>query len=333
MVTTAGLRVLRCVFGSNATQHQTFAAEVGIPFQPQDDQQFVDCYITCKLNAMSGTLLDSLTLWSNTHLLAEVPLESVVLSNATKGIGMCLGPVYSYIPQFVDWLMYHSVLGAEGIHAYSPVLDQSQKKGSGFFRPPFLLYHFLLDWTLYKTPLHYPYFGQRLAYNDCIYRHRHLYMFIFVYDADEFIYFPSKMPDSLVTWLATTVPANASAASLHCARYDAGCRNEFKFPRNVQNTTNFNQSELYQTYNHSFFHVDLYPVKIVGCRASDGWCTMKSIVRPLAIKAYNVHYPQVVYPGWEFYTSAVDPEVAIYKHIRCEKWTTPGKMRMLPLKG
>eukprot|EP00884_Botryococcus_braunii_P020954 jgi/Botrbrau1/7542/Bobra.0019s0029.2 len=312
----------RCVFPNITTSELEPGAETLMPFwsRKQMDHDFVDCYVTCRLNVEMKRRPESVTVLFKEEVVASTSLEPVIIGNVSKGIGMCLGPVYSYIPQFADWLMYHSALGVEGIHAYSPVLDPRQKKGRGFYRPPFLLHHFLLEWTLYRTPLHYAYFGQKLLYNDCIYRHRHLYQFIFIYDADEFIYFPSGIPSSLLTWLTNITPSNASAASLHCARYDAGCKNEFRFPRNAANGTKSDHPELYQSYNYSVFNIDFNPIEIIGCRTSDGFCTMKSIVRPLAIKAYNVHYPQAVYPGWEWLTFSVDPHVAIYKHIRCE-WT------------
>lgn len=318
---TVCLGLFRCFFPDASSDELISPADIYIPFGSDVDAwkpDQVDCYITCQQSEgqAAGTPPKSVKLLSDANeVLASADLESLPVAKGVKGVGMCLGPVYSYIPQFVDWLTYWSAMGISGIHAYSPVLDH--KKGSGFYRPTFLMHHFLLEWTLYKPLPHSHYFGQRPLYNDCIYRHRHLYDFIFMWDADEFIHFPKRFPDSLLTWLSTTVPANTSGASLQIAEYNVECKNQYKRPMNVPVTAKTNFTELYQTYSgYSVFQMDLNPPPLANC-TDQGWCLVKSLVRPLAILAYNVHHPQAVYEGWVEATVHVDPGIAFYKHLRC----------------
>lgn len=47
------------------------------------------------------------------------------------------------------------------------------------------------------------------------------------------------------------------------------------------------------------------------------WCRFKCAVRPLAVRAYNVHGIQHLEDGWEP-CKEVDPKLALYKHIRCK---------------
>lgn len=46
------------------------------------------------------------------------------------------------------------------------------------------------------------------------------------------------------------------------------------------------------------------------------WCGTKCIVRPLGVRAYNVHGIQIVEDGWE-QAKLVSPEEAVFKHMRC----------------
>lgn len=40
-----------------------------------------------------------------------------------KGVGMCVGPIFSETPTFLDWLQYYADLGVDGIHMYATVAD------------------------------------------------------------------------------------------------------------------------------------------------------------------------------------------------------------------
>jgi Glycosyltransferase family 92 len=155
-------------------------------------------------------------------------------------------------------------------------------------------------------------------YNDCIYRHRHTYEFIFMWDADEFISFPNKLEGSLLSWLRATIPANTSGVSLRCAGYEVLCQNVLMWPLNIPNTSETNFSKLYQTYTgYSVFAEDKRPPPIVKCKA-EGYCLIKTVIRPLSILAYNVHSPQILYEGWSR-CFKLDPSIAFYKHVRC-RW-------------
>ncbi len=91
-----------------------------------------------------------------------------------KGIGVCVGPIYTYIPQFLDWLTYWSRFeGLVAIHGYVPLYEEGQRDDLGQGRPyrrPVLFMHHLLSWTTYRPFPRAEYHGQRLIYNDCIYR-------------------------------------------------------------------------------------------------------------------------------------------------------------------
>ncbi len=156
------------------------------------------------------------------------------------------------------------------------------------------------------------YFGQRLLYNDCVYRHRHVYEFIFLWDADEFIYFPKNAPSSILDWLANTIPLNSSGASFRCAYYPVVC--EVKLKRPVNTATNYTARS--QTYTGYYvFQEGFSPPPLVKCH-KDGMCLQKSVVRPLAIMAVIVHRPQSLNPGWMAWVH-VEPAIAYYKHLRC----------------
>lgn len=45
-------------------------------------------------------------------------------------------------------------------------------------------------------------------------------------------------------------------------------------------------------------------------------CRFKCIVRPLAVRAYNVHGLQHIEDGWRGH-AYVDPATAVFKHVRC----------------
>lgn len=51
----------------------------------------------------------------------------------------------------------------------------------------------LLHWkTFYPSPWSMHYYGQRLMYNDCVFRWRHVYEHLVFLDRDEFLHFPQQ---------------------------------------------------------------------------------------------------------------------------------------------
>ena len=40
-----------------------------------------------------------------------------------KGVGMCVGPIFSETPTLLDWLQYYADLGVAGIHMYASVAE------------------------------------------------------------------------------------------------------------------------------------------------------------------------------------------------------------------
>lgn len=102
------------------------------------------------------------------------PHGAQVAGPGDKGIGVCVGPYFSDNPLFVDWLIYWSRFdGVVGIHVYVPLYNKGeipdQRPGMPYTRPTMYMHEILLWKTFRMIPRTY-YHGQRLVYNDCIYR-------------------------------------------------------------------------------------------------------------------------------------------------------------------
>eukprot|EP00884_Botryococcus_braunii_P001450 jgi/Botrbrau1/11305/Bobra.0038s0067.2 len=304
-----------------------------IPFEVAPGNT-VDCILSCQLHVertreappvSSVTLLDE----QRNELHAFVPIEKLEVAGiGYKGVGMCLGPFYSYVPQFLDWLTHWSRFGIAGIHAYVPLYDQDQPvakelgQGQPYRRPPLLMHH-LLSWLTYKPVPRSDYHAQRLIYNDCIYRHRHLYDFIVVMDSDEFIYFhpEANYTETLRGWMLRNT--NEDSAGLCFQEYESPpvrCYHHLNRPINriskQEQEEKVHYSIRYKGYKMNKEMSGPLPAPLKTCTDRE-LCRLKCVVRPLAVRAYNVHGPQHLEEGWEA-CADVDPALALYKHIRCK---------------
>lgn len=160
--------------------HEDFPAGTLIPFA-EPEGETVECFVSCELHPervresppkTRVTLLDG----DRKEMHEGVEIEKLeVAGSEHKGVGMCVGPIFSESPQFLDWLTFWSKIGLKGIHAYVPLYEEDdpavQNLGLGqSYRRPRLPMHNLLSWTTYNPAARSNYHSQKMAYNDCIYR-------------------------------------------------------------------------------------------------------------------------------------------------------------------
>ena len=103
-------------------------------------------------------------------------------------IAVCLAVVFAKPPWLNEWLQYQKTIGIDHIHM---IVDDSFVKAGGFrnkYLKQAIREGFLSTdvWHLWLNDSQVWYHSQGLAYQDCVYRFRNQYDYLFVLDTDDF---------------------------------------------------------------------------------------------------------------------------------------------------
>jgi hypothetical protein len=166
-------------YSRNSFDEAIVPAKVRVEFGLMPGEK-ADCYISCPLQADPGHEQpppDAVSLLNGAKEEMHIPvsLEQLrVAEMGARGVAMCVGPIYTDLPQFGDWLTHWSRFDLTGIHAYVPLFEEGVvndlSQGQPYRRPSMIMHH-LLTWTTYFPIERVEYHSQRLMYADCIYRY------------------------------------------------------------------------------------------------------------------------------------------------------------------
>ena len=103
-------------------------------------------------------------------------------------IAVCLAVVFARPPWLKEWLQYQKAIGIDHIHM---IADDSFEKAGGFrswYLKQAIQEGFLSTdiWHMWLNGSQVWYHSQGLAYQDCVYRFRNQYDYLFVLDTDDF---------------------------------------------------------------------------------------------------------------------------------------------------
>ena len=103
-------------------------------------------------------------------------------------VAVCLAVVFAKPPWLNEWLQYQKTIGIDHIHM---IADDSFVKAGGFrnkYLKQAIREGFLSTdvWHMWLNDSQVWYHSQGLAYQDCVYRFRNLYDYLFVLDSDDF---------------------------------------------------------------------------------------------------------------------------------------------------
>ena len=103
-------------------------------------------------------------------------------------IAVCLAVVFAKPPWLSEWLQYQKTIGIDHIHM---IADDSFVKAGGFrnkYLKQAIREGFLSTdvWHMWLNDSQVWYHSQGLAYQDCVYRFRNQYDYLFVLDTDDF---------------------------------------------------------------------------------------------------------------------------------------------------
>lgn len=172
------------------------------------------CILTCPLDSAVGaedipatvSLINSVGLPESDTVRVD---QIAAPESPTMGVGVCVGPVYSEMPQMSDWLEHLMLLNVSAVWAYAPFYTKTEwidHRTGQAYRPPTMLSQRALHWTVYRTITRGHYHSQTWVYNDCLFRHRHEAEFILIADADEFLHFHAAPVSDLFAWLNHVTP-------------------------------------------------------------------------------------------------------------------------------
>lgn len=167
-------------------------------------------------NRMTAGKYNALTVLNNveTPLHDRMALETInVPSEEATGVHVCLGPIYSPQPQFLDWLDDTLAYNVSVLHAYAAMYSKAEWKRKRFgmpYRPLELYMQRKLHWKVYLPLEDAHYHSQYWMNNDCLFRHRHEAEFLLFIDVDERLHFREGRVPNLYAWLSKMIPANGT---------------------------------------------------------------------------------------------------------------------------
>ena len=134
-----------------------------------------------------------------------VRVETIATERAGS-VAACVAPLFSHRPDISDWMYHYSQLGVSKFHMYwatvhthdhdatEEPLEVWRTVDSFHFRveethtDPFYPFdHPLAIWHHYSPSNREIYFGQAIAYNDCIMRTRYTHDYALQFDVDEYL--------------------------------------------------------------------------------------------------------------------------------------------------
>ena len=130
-----------------------------------------------------------------------------IATGRVGSVAACVAPLFSHRPDISDWMYHYSQLGVSRFHMYwatvhthdheatEEPLEVWKTVDSFHFRveetrtDPFYPFdHPLADWHHYSPSNREVYFGQVIAYNDCLMRTRYTHDYALQFDVDEYLY-------------------------------------------------------------------------------------------------------------------------------------------------
>eukprot|EP00884_Botryococcus_braunii_P006115 jgi/Botrbrau1/15504/Bobra.43_2s0121.1 len=290
--------------------------------------------VAAKYNAVS--LIDNIGLPMHKPMGVE---EIKVVPPQYRGVDICVGPIYSQHPQFLNWFEHMMGHNVSAVHAYATMYTREvweRKRFGQPYRPPDLYMLSKLHWRVYVPYEDAHYHSQYWLYNDCLFRHRQSADFLLFIDADEFLHFRGREVPDLHSWLANVVPPHSVGV---CGRIpetegygSVPCRRLMYRPMNVPLEEQQLQRAGYEGVQYTPLNINISsvlpdPVYRGTCDASTlqgivrkggKACHTKCAVRPTGVLVYHVHYPWPGYlePGWEG-PDLLPREELLIIHQRC----------------
>lgn len=230
-------------------------------------------------------------------------------------IGACVSPIFT--PEFdvlYAWLNHYTKLGVEAFHVYwtnnfvnwtHPFDDTPD--GVHQFHP---FHHPVVKWYQYDElhRLETLYHDQRTLMNECIFRNRHAYDFLVMFDFDEFLVIKEhKFPGvqghvTLLKILNHMLPPDTAALGLYRYAYRRDCEG------NVGHSEG-SKFEL-EEYNHRTKTAE----SMIAFDSAWGNRHDKLIVRPKLIENFGIHNTDAI--SGVMAETAVLPSSMFLKHLR-----------------
>ena len=312
------------------------------PFHRKRPHGKNNCHTWCRVANVTTEDLEAVSIVDKSeNTYPHVPIEHIEAMPPTavgKRVGICLGPLFGFVPQFFDWLEHHAHAGVAGVHAYvvrDMLLEGDRAAADHAGHTPdtqlMLLNHRLLSWHVYRDHADLGwYYGQLLVYNDCIYRSRRAYDYVLVIDQDEFLHSPSgaASPGWLPPLLGKLFAAGTPTASVAFATalYPVRCVTRDLQPLGLQGAPlpglQMASYEFDWARNGApdFAHCSGLVVPPGPPDADTRYCSHKSAVRPLHVSSMTVHDVFATDGTNITRVRDADPALAYVRHVRCSAW-------------
>ncbi|BDA44592.1 hypothetical protein COCOBI_06-0680 [Coccomyxa sp. Obi] len=324
-------------------------AKAEMPFSAlldKDAPEPLECFHTCLLPPGSkGMQLASVTVVSNTgEVVLSQRVERIeVLGAQKRSVGICSAPIFTDVPQYLDWLDHHEALGVEGFHLYAVIMDLARARDvHGRGRPGHkkrltVQQSHRVKWhtrhmTKYDMPTHY--YGQLMLLNECLYRHRQMYEYLIFLDRDEFLHFVDTPPTAVnLAWefhsrladtLYTSLVFMTAVYRVRCLVETVHDLAEHSVHQGADSEAEPEFGEPMQVYKgYNIWDKDLRMPDFTNCtteRSTVGagrQCHSKSVVRPLTVNFMATDYVWSPRDGYQAAPLPFLTNQAYIKHLRC----------------
>ena len=253
---------------------------------------------------------------ANQSVLSSHPttVESISVEMVSD-IGACIGPLFSEVPTFHDWLFYHWGLKVAEFNIYLPhgkfIDTENYTRYQGTFpehghrakHHTTEFYSSAVWWRHYHPVQSSVYFAQTIIYNECVYRNRHRHRFLVMLDTDEFI---SVANSTLLALLDAELTSDYAGVLLPMSWHHVFCPSASGI----------------QTYSDFDVFQDRKPdaAYFAKTKEQDWYAGGKSIIRPINVVTEHVHNPLMTPSGIEWGKRLHPSQIAL-KHVRCGSWS------------
>ncbi|EIE19825.1 hypothetical protein COCSUDRAFT_48697 [Coccomyxa subellipsoidea C-169] len=322
--------VAACQFSVRGENRETIRvkARAEVPFAVLSDKpQLRECFIFCNLPGPGSDLEEVAIEDADGEAMVTWPVEEVerLPKGQAKGVGMCVGPIFSETPTFLDWLQYYADLGVDGIHMYATVAEFILHRDDymhmpGSRRSVQFQSHHLITWrAFHPSRWSQHYYGQWLIFNDCVFRTRNIFEFVMFHDRDEFVHIvgmdkPRQVKLKQFFEKQFGAPDVASVVywgglyKIHCHMVKVGKIGSGGLAHGEVDYQAFQGYDVWTT--------DPRTPNFTGCNWRN--CHPKSVVRPLAVDIMSVHHVGRIREGFiQGDPKLLPPEVVFIKHLRC----------------
>jgi len=208
--------------------------------------------------------------------------------------------------QMYEWFNHNTLLGVEGFDVYwtnSSVTPESDESKTS---PPSPFSYPGVRWVKFQhLPLEERYlYSQTTVYNECVYRNRHTYEYLMMFDTDEFLVLKDRRyadERGLERWLRHTFSPLQAAIGVYRYAYRDDCQEG-------------DAQAVGSTYLEKFTHrIEEPESKTVlnSKRFAD-----KLIIKPLRCHRFYMHFLQSTREGFELQTMNTQPSLVFLKHLR-----------------